>query len=69
LGEVGEMPTPEILRRQPRWTWFMHWGDPSALWAEREAVRELYESEETVTWEDLPWVKIAKPRIHYPIIK
>jgi hypothetical protein len=47
----------------------MHWGDPSALWAEREAVRELYESEETVTWEDLPWVKIAKPRIHYPIIK
>jgi mannan endo-1,4-beta-mannosidase len=24
LGKVGGMPTPEILRRQPRWTWFMH---------------------------------------------
>jgi len=69
LGEVGAMPTRDILRRQPRWTWFMRWGDPSALWNERESVKELFESEETLTLEDLPWVKIAKPRIHYPIIK
>jgi mannan endo-1,4-beta-mannosidase len=69
LGEVGGMPTPEILRRQPRWAWFMHWGDPSTLWAGREAIRELFESEVSVTWEELPWVKTAKPRIHYPIRK
>ena len=27
LGEVGEVPTPEILASQPRWTWFMIWED------------------------------------------
>jgi mannan endo-1,4-beta-mannosidase len=69
LGEVGGLPTSEILHRQPRWSWFMHWSDPSALWGERQTIRELYESEQVLTWEDLPWVKAAKPRIHYPIIK
>jgi mannan endo-1,4-beta-mannosidase len=29
LGEVGMPPTLEILRAQPRWTWFMLWGGPS----------------------------------------
>jgi mannan endo-1,4-beta-mannosidase len=69
LGEVGSLPTPEILRRQPRWTWFMFWGDPSTLWREREAVRASYECPETLTWEDLPWVKVKEPKIHYPILK
>lgn len=63
LGEVGRMPTPEILVRQPRWTWFMVWGDPSNLWAEREAVTANFESEEMVTWDKLPWAKNSCPRI------
>lgn len=25
LGEVGVVPTPEILREQPEWAWFMIW--------------------------------------------
>jgi len=25
LGEVGNAPTPELLERQPLWTWFMIW--------------------------------------------
>ncbi|HEY7086484.1 MAG TPA: glycosyl hydrolase, partial [Tepidisphaeraceae bacterium] len=29
LGEVGVAPTAELLKSQPRWTWFMRWGDPS----------------------------------------
>jgi mannan endo-1,4-beta-mannosidase len=69
LGEVGGLPTAEILRRQPRWSWFMHWGDPMALWAQRSIVREFYESEIVLSWEALPWVKTPKPRIHYPIIQ
>ena len=28
LGEVGTLPSPEILAEQPRWTWFMNWGEP-----------------------------------------
>jgi mannan endo-1,4-beta-mannosidase len=69
LGEVGGMPTTEILHRQPRWSWFMHWGDPSVLWGERQTLRKLYKSEQIPTREDLPWVKATSPRIHYPILK
>ena len=28
LAEVGKVPSPQILKEQPRWTWFMAWGDP-----------------------------------------
>ncbi|MBN1811632.1 MAG: glycosyl hydrolase family 26, partial [Anaerolineae bacterium] len=69
LGEVGSMPTPGILRSQPRWAWFMLWGDPSCLRREREAFRANYESEETLTLEDLPWAKGTPPKIHHPILK
>jgi mannan endo-1,4-beta-mannosidase len=27
LGEVGEVPSPDILEHQPLWTWFMVWGN------------------------------------------
>lgn len=64
LGEVGALPTPEKLREQPRWTWFMVWGN-----LDRRASREVYDCNETLTLEELPWVKISKPRIHYPILK
>jgi mannan endo-1,4-beta-mannosidase len=69
LGEVGRLPPPDILHDQPRWTWFMLWGDPSSLWAEREAIKAVYESEEILTRDKLPWVRNPKPRIHYPVMK
>jgi len=69
LGEVGAMPPEEILREQPRWAWFMHWGEPMSLWMEREAVRKLFEDESLLTREKLPWVKHGKPAIHHPILK
>jgi mannan endo-1,4-beta-mannosidase len=69
LGEVGAMPPEEILREQPRWAWFMHWGEPMSLWMEREIIRGLFEAPETLALEDLPWVKVAKPRVHHPILK
>jgi mannan endo-1,4-beta-mannosidase len=64
LGEVGAPPTPEKLREQPRWTWFMSWGTPD--W---RSGREIYDCNETLTWDKLPWVKTKKPKIHYPILK
>ena len=66
LGEVGSvaLPTPEKLREQPRWTWFMLWGN-----IDRRVNREVYDCNETLTWEELPWVKTKKPKIHYPILK
>ena len=26
LGEVGRPPSPEVIKAQPRWAWFMVWG-------------------------------------------
>jgi mannan endo-1,4-beta-mannosidase len=69
LGEVGSVPSPEILKSQPRWTWFMQWGDPGGY---REGFREylnVYADEQVITLYDLPWVEIKNPRIHYPILK
>ncbi|MBO3743897.1 glycosyl hydrolase [Actinoplanes flavus] len=28
LGEVKKVPSPALLARQPRWSWFMLWPDP-----------------------------------------
>lgn len=64
LGEVGALPTPAKLREQPCWTWFMAWGNPD--WRSN---REVYDCNETITWEKLPWVKNKNPKIHYPILK
>lgn len=32
LGELGTVPSPEILKAQPKWAWFMLW---SGRFAER----------------------------------
>lgn len=42
LGEVGNLPPPEILERQPRWAWFMAWGNLAAKWNSAEEIRRLY---------------------------
>jgi mannan endo-1,4-beta-mannosidase len=69
LGEVGNIPTSKLLNKQPRWTWFMYWHDPSMLHAQQKAVWEIYNSKETLTLNQLPWIKTVKPRTHYPIMK
>ena len=69
LGEVGMPPTSDILRAQPRWTWFMLWGDPARRWQEQQAFQALYESPETITLEELPWVNISRLTIHHPVLK
>lgn len=69
LGEVGAIPMLDILRQQPRWTWFMSWGDPSGAWGQVKMFREIYGAEETLTLEELPGVKITNPKIHYPVLK
>ncbi len=60
LGEVGRAPSVEVLRAQPRWAWFMSWGDPVGNWKDRAALQPTFDSEEALTHEDLPWVR-ARP--------
>lgn len=69
LGEVGNIPSAKLLRKQPRWTWFMYWHDPSTLSPEQKFVQEVYRSKETLTLAQLPWVKTKAFKIHYPILK
>lgn len=69
LGEVGRAPAVEILQSQPRWTWFMSWGDPEGQWRDRDTILALYKSAEVLTLEELPWAKLAQPKIHYPVLK
>ena len=68
LGEVGIPPTVEKLKEQPGWTWFMKWGDPGGG---RGGVneREIFGSELVLTHDELPWVDIKDPKLHYPVLK
>lgn len=55
LGEVGELPKPEILDAQPAWSWFMVWSS----WLESantpERVRAVYDSPRTLTADEMEW--------------
>lgn len=69
LGEVGAPPTVEKLQAQPRWTWFMCWGEPGGFGGDFRNTMKIFGSEETLTFEELPWVKIGQPKVHYPVLK
>ena len=42
LGEVGHLPTPEVLARQPRWAWVMPWGGLLLRFNSDESIQTLY---------------------------
>ncbi|HVU08869.1 MAG TPA: glycosyl hydrolase [Verrucomicrobiae bacterium] len=64
LAEVGAVPSPEILKEQPRWVWFMYWGDPPYGGKEGQAIRATYNCDQAVTLEKLPWVEAGHPADH-----
>jgi mannan endo-1,4-beta-mannosidase len=59
LGEVGEVPTPDILDRQPQWAWFMVWSGLLTKSNTPEQIRAIYNYPRTlnfpghVNWESL----------------
>jgi mannan endo-1,4-beta-mannosidase len=69
LGEVGAPPPLEVLQKEPRWVWFMVWGEPGGFGRGGPNLATLYQSDVVVTLDKLPWVKLSQPRIHYPILK
>ena len=69
LGEVGNVPDPAKLKDQPQWVWFMKWGDPWGDWDQYKNFMEIYKADLTLTLDELPWVKIDNPKLHYPILK
>ena len=53
LGEVGQLPTPDILEQQSQWTWFMVWA--RFIWRvnEPDSVREIYNLPQTLTRDEI----------------
>ncbi|MDR3691762.1 MAG: glycosyl hydrolase [Fimbriimonas sp.] len=42
FGEVGQMPTPELLAKEPRWCWFMTWSGFETRYNDPAEVRRLF---------------------------
>jgi mannan endo-1,4-beta-mannosidase len=53
LSEVGTLPSEEVLKAQPRWTWFLIWSN--FLWTDnpRQRVKEIYNSDKTITLDEI----------------
>lgn len=69
LGEVGNLPTLDIIKRQPRWAWFMNWGEPIGYGKDFDNVLDVYNSKPALTLEELPWNKAVNFKLHYPLLK
>lgn len=69
LGEVGQPPSLEVLERQPFWTWFMLWGDLPPRRAGSADYGPIYGDARTITHDELPWVRLKDPTLHYPVLK
>jgi len=47
LGEVGKPPMPELLKRQPKWIWFVSWADMVS-----SEIKPTYDDPRTITRND-----------------
>lgn len=53
LGEVGHMPSPEQLKAQPQWAWFMTWADFIFTGNTDEEREAIYKAINTTTLSEL----------------
>ncbi|HEA29481.1 MAG TPA: glycosyl hydrolase family 26 [Leeuwenhoekiella sp.] len=53
LGEVGELPKPEILQAQPQWRWFMVWSNWLETANTPERVQAIYNDPKTTTRDEV----------------
>jgi mannan endo-1,4-beta-mannosidase len=53
LGECGELPKPEILKVQPKFTWFMVWGGFVQFDNPRGRVKEIYDLPQVITHDEV----------------
>lgn len=68
LGEVGHPPSSDVLRKQPRWVWFMHWHGVDSG-EKGKAFKDAFADERVLGLYDLPWAKAFNPRVHYPVLR
>ena len=53
LGEVGQIPTPEILNKQPYWAWYMPWGYLHFVLNDEASIGKLMASEQVLTLDEI----------------
>jgi mannan endo-1,4-beta-mannosidase len=53
LGEVGEIPAPELLQQQPQWTWYMPWAWILFMANKPEDIKALMNSERVLTLDEI----------------
>ena len=53
LGEVGQLPKTNILKAQPKWSWFMVWSGWLLTANTEERVIEVYEYSKTITRDEI----------------
>jgi mannan endo-1,4-beta-mannosidase len=53
LGEVGQIPSPEILKQQPYWTWYMPWGWIHIMYNDEALIKEMMNSEQVLTLDEI----------------
>jgi mannan endo-1,4-beta-mannosidase len=53
LGEVGEIPTEEILQQQPQWSWYMPWGWILFVANKPDDIKSLINSEIVLTLDEI----------------
>lgn len=53
LGEIGKVPSPAILNRQPGWAWFMIWCDYLEQENTHDEIRTLYNDRRVVSRDGL----------------
>ncbi|MFI1745721.1 glycosyl hydrolase [Thalassobellus sediminis] len=49
LGEVGQLPKPNILKAQPKWSWFMVWSGWLLTANTEERVKSIYNYPNTIS--------------------
>jgi mannan endo-1,4-beta-mannosidase len=52
LAEVGGLPSPEILAKQPRWTYFMAWSELVAKSNSVELIKSVYNAPQVLGRDD-----------------
>lgn len=53
LGEIGEVPSPEILDQQPMWAWFMIWSRWVQTHNTPGQIKALYDYDRTLSHSDI----------------
>jgi mannan endo-1,4-beta-mannosidase len=52
LGEVGGLPSPEVIAQQPRWAYFMDWSELAEALNTPEQLQAVYHAPSLITRDD-----------------